>query len=398
MKMPRTRAWAPLVALLIAACGGGEPTVPGTGTTAGAPTTKGTFTTLVSFGDSLSDVGAYTPATLRPNSDPRDPLSYFGGKFTNNSAASEVWVEALARILGLKPVTPGEMGFAGQSVKCPAAANPASASTCTGWAQGGARVVDPNGIGKGDGALTVPMVTQVANHLAIFGSFKASDLIVVFGGNNDVFFQAEVLGIKAAAIQADAAAGRISLDVANKRLLDAQTEAQGEMKKAATELANLVKGQILAKGGKYVAVWNLPDSSLTPFGQMQSVSSRQVLTTLVDTFNLWLREGLTNQPVQLVDANASFKDVYLNPTKYGLTNNKVPACDAAKIEVVTGGIVKTGSSLFCSSTVGDFFNGIREGADVDTWQFADGVHPTTGGHRVLATEAAKTLRGFGWIN
>ena len=69
------------------------------------------------------------------------------------------------------------------------------------------------------------------------------------------------------------------------------------MKKAATELADLVKNQILAKGGKYVAVWNLPDSSLTPYGQSLPVSSRQVLTTLVDTFNLWLREGLTNQQV-----------------------------------------------------------------------------------------------------
>ena len=395
MKMPRIRAWAPLVALLMAACGGGEPPVPGTGSPAGAPTTKGSFTALVSFGDSLSDVGAYSPATSLAGN---GQAPFFGGKFTTNSATSAVWVEALATGLGLA-VTAGEMGFAGQSVKCPAAlANPAYAPTCTGWAQGGSRVTDPNGIGKAGGALTVPMVTQVANHLARFGSFKASDLIVVFGGNNDVFVQAGVLGAKAAAIQTDAAAGKISPDEANKRLLDAQTEAQGEMKKAASELAELVKSQILAKGGKYVAVWNLPDSSLTPYGQSLPVSSRQVLTTLVDTFNLWLRDGLTNQPVQLVDANASFKDVYLNPAKYGLTNNKVPACDAAKIALITRGAVTDGSSLFCNSTAGVPFNGIRDGADVNTWQFADGVHPTTGGHRVLATEAAKTLRAFGWIN
>ncbi|MEI6027508.1 MAG: SGNH/GDSL hydrolase family protein [Betaproteobacteria bacterium] len=395
MKMPMIRAWAPLVALLIAACGGGEPPVPGTGAPAGAPSTKGSFTALVSFGDSLSDLGAYSPATSLAGN---GQAPFFGGKFTTNGATSAVWVEALATSLGLA-VTAGEMGFAGQSVKCPAAlANPAYAPTCTGWGQGGARVTDPNGIGKAGGALTVPMVTQVANHLARFGSFKASDLIVVFGGNNDVFVQSGVLGAKATAIQTDAATGKISPDEASKRLLDAQTEAQGEMKKAATELADLVKNQILAKGGKYVAVWNLPDSSLTPYGQSLPVSSRQVLTTLVDTFNLWLREGLTNQPVQLVDANASFKDVYLNPTKYGLTNNKVPACDAAKIALITGGAVTDGSSLFCNSTAGVPFNGMRDGADVNTWQFADGVHPTTGGHRVLATEAAKTLRGFGWIN
>ena len=48
--------WA-FSALLLAACGGGDPNVPGSGLPAGAPTTKGKFTAFVSFGDSLSDIG-----------------------------------------------------------------------------------------------------------------------------------------------------------------------------------------------------------------------------------------------------------------------------------------------------------------------------------------------------
>ena len=74
-------------------------------------------------------------------------------------------------------MTPAEVGFNGQSVKCPAAANPAFATTCTGYGQGGARVTDPNGIGHnpdGTGALTVPIKTQIANHLARFGSFRTA--------------------------------------------------------------------------------------------------------------------------------------------------------------------------------------------------------------------------------
>ena len=55
------------------------------------------------------------------------------------------------------------------------------------------------------------------------------------------------------------------------------------------------------------------------------------------------------------------------------------------------------TSLFCNSTVGAPFNGIRAGADVNTWQFADGVHPTTGGHKLISTEAAKILKSYGWI-
>jgi phospholipase/lecithinase/hemolysin len=33
-----------------------------------------------------------------------------------------------------------------------------------------------------------------------------------------------------------------------------------------------------------------------------------------------------------------------------------------------------------------------------TWQFADSVHPTTGGHRLLSATFEAQLRSFGWIN
>ena len=86
---------------------------------------------------------------------------------------------------------------------------PALAATCTGYGQGGSRVTDPNGIGHSTGALTVPVVTQIANHLARFGSFKASDLIFVYAGSNDVFTQFGTFTTAAATIQAQAAAGKI---------------------------------------------------------------------------------------------------------------------------------------------------------------------------------------------
>ena len=334
MKYQRTWIAAALAAALLAACGGSDPDIPGSGSPSGAPTTKGSFEAVVSFGDSLSDVGAYTPATQVPGT---NPAVYFGGKFTtNNGTSSPVWVENVATALG-RVVTPHEVGFAGQSVKCQAAANPALASTCTGYGQGGSRVTDPNGIGKTGGALTVPVKTQIANHLARFGSFKASDLILVFGGNNDAFIQFGTFTATAQQIQADAAAGRITPDQANQLLFRAQTVAQEAMKQAALELAGYVKAEILAKGGRYVAVVNLPDSTLTPFGSTLPASVKPVLTGLVDVFNLWLRDGLTGQPVQIVDFNAAARDTYLNPTKYGITNNLEPACSATKIAAITGG-------------------------------------------------------------
>ena len=380
------------LAAFLAACGGGEAPIAGSVGPTGAPTVKATFSALVSFGDSLSDVGTYSPATsLTGNGAP----PFFGGKFTNNSATSTIWVENLAASLGLV-ITPAEMGFAGQSVKCPAAANPALAATCTGYGQGGSRVTDPNGIGHSSGALTVPVKTQIANHLARFSSFKASDLITVFAGANDVFTQFGAFTTAAASIQADAIAGKLTADQANLALFAAQSQAQGEMKKAALELAAYVRDQILAQGGKYVIVMTLPDIADTPFGNSLPATVRPALTDLSLVFNLWLRDGLSQQPVEIVDGFALFKDLYANPAKYGISNNTVPACDATKIAAITAGAVTDGSSLFCNSTTGAPYNGLRAGADVNTWAFADSVHPTTGGHKVLSDAIAAQLKSFGW--
>ena len=395
----RSALWALLGSVLLAACGGDDVTVPGTTPPTGAPTAKGNFTSLVSFGDSLSDQGSYAPATSLSGN---GQAPFFGGKFTVNldHNGGTIWVENLATTLGLA-VFPAEMGFAGQSVKCPVKfVVPAAAALCTSYGQGGSRVTNPAGIGNngGAGALTVPMVKQIDNHLAAFGGkFNATDLIVVWGGNNDVFVQFGAFGAAAAAIQADAMAGKIGADEANKRLYDAQTAAQEGMKRAAQELTGYVRDKILAKGGKYVTVFNLPDSSLTPFGSTLPVDARGVLTTLVDTFNLWLRDGLGGQPVKLVDQNTAGKAVYANPGQYGLTVNTVPTCDATAISAITGGAVTDGSSLFCNGTPGVGYYGLRAGANVDTWQFADGVHPTPGGHKVISDYVTSQLRAFGWI-
>lgn len=398
--MKTIRSWAPsvLVSLLLVACGGSDPTVPGSGSPAGAPTTKGAFTAVVSFGDSLSDVGAYAPATSLTGN---GAAPYFGGKFTTNSATGTVWVENIATSLGLL-VTPAEVGYNGQSVKCPVAAvNAALAGTCTGYGQGGSRVTDPNGIGRnpatGAGALTVPVKTQIANHLARFTSFKASDLILVLGGDNDALVQFSAFAATAAQAQADAAAGKITADQANLALFQAQTAAQGEMKKGAFELAGYVNTEILAKGGKYVVVVSGVDLALTPFGGSVPATAKPVLAGLIEVFNLWLREALTGQPVLLIDSNAVFNELLKSPATFGFANTTVPACDPAKIQVITGGVVTNGSSLACNSTVGAPYYGLLTGADATTWLFADGVHPTTGGHKAFSDAVSKQLKAAGWI-
>ncbi len=392
-------------ATLLAACGGGDPVVetPTGAGPAGAPTTMGTFTRVISIGDSLSDLGAYAPATsLAGNGTP----PFFAGRFTTNAydtyaSASQqntgtVWPEVVAASLGLV-ITPAEVGFAGASVKCPVAtAVPALAGTCTGYGQGGSRVTDANGIGKSGGALTVPLVTQVANHLARFTSFTAGDLIFVYGGNNDVFFQHGAYMQFAALVAADLAAGRVTAAQAADSLAVMRTGALGEMKNVARQLAALVKNSIVAKGGKYVVVMNLADSSQTPYGGTLSVGNRTLLGEMSAEFNAWLKDALTGVPVRILDARAITAGVLANPASFGFVNTTVPACDAAKISAITGGKVTDGSSLFCNKTPGAPFNGIRTGADTTTWLFADAVHPTTGGHVAFGQAVIAQVRTFGW--
>jgi phospholipase/lecithinase/hemolysin len=101
--------------------------------------------------------------------------------------------------------------------------------------------------------------------------------------------------------------------------------------------------------------------------------------------------------VRIYDSSAGFAAITSDPASYGITNVTVPACDAAKIAKITGGKVVDGSSPFCNATPGAPFNGIRDGADANTWLFADGVHPTTGGQRALGGAVVANLRAWGWI-
>jgi phospholipase/lecithinase/hemolysin len=403
--MNRINAWGCTIvgALLLGACGGGGSSGPDPATSASALHAGRNITSVISFGDSLSDAGTYTPATAIPGTDP--PV-YLGGKFTTNSATGTIWVENIAATLGLV-VTPAEVGFAGQSVHCPAAAQ-GLGTTCTAYGQGGSRVTDPNGKRHAAGALTVPVKTQIANHLARFGRFQSRDLILVWAGANDLLWEVEPdpavnpnsFVVKLFQIQAQVQAGALSPDQANALLSEALATSQAAMKLAARQLAGYIRSEILDKGGRTVAVLNLPDPVSTPEGSATAAALPVLgaaMTSLADAFNLALAQGLQGQEARLIDVRGVISDVVARPSAYGMVNASVPACDAAKMSLITGGAVTDGFSLFCNATPGAPYNGIRDGADVRTWFFADGNHPTTGGYKVISDAVLRQLDAFGWL-
>jgi outer membrane lipase/esterase len=351
-------------AALLVACGGGDDS-------------KFVTTRVVSFGDSLSDLGAYAPATSLAGN---GSAPVFGGKFTTNvhsgyTAGSNIntastWVEVVAGRLGVL-ISPHEVGFGATSAKCPA-----NNATCTGYGQGGSRVTAPNGIGKDGGALTVPMVTQVANHITRFSSFGEGDLVFVWGGNNDAFIQLGAVGQ--------------GLPVAT---------AVANMSTAANELVALINTQIIAKGANRVAVMNLPDASQTPGFAGLDAQTKGLLSQLSAQFNSTLATGLNGvAQARIIDARGLIGAVATSPSTYGLTNVVDAACDPAKIAAITRGGVTDGSSLFCNATAGAPFDGLKTGASASTWFFADSVHPTSGGHKVIGDIVYGELQKAGWVN
>lgn len=318
------------------------------------------FSGIVSFGDSLSDVGTYAVGTVK---------ALGGGKYTVNSPDSKNWIELMASRLNVSTPCPAQTGLQGdpaQGFSVPVTNN----TSCTAYAQGGARVTNPVGPGNRAlgganavlGQLTVPVATQIQNHLtAKAGTFTGSEVVFVMAGGNDLF-------INAGAVSAGGS----------------PTNAVTAMGTAGAELAGYVRNLILGKGAKYVVVVNLPDVSRTPYALAQDVTTQGFINTMVTTFNSQLQQGLSGADVLLVDAYTVSRDQSVNPSKYGLTNVTMPACDLSPAKNPLG------SSLVCTR------NTLIPGV-TDNFQFADSVHPTPYGYKLIADVVTDEMRKRGWL-
>jgi phospholipase/lecithinase/hemolysin len=183
-------ALALLTAAVLTACGGNGPS-------AGDQTPKTKFSSQITFGDSLSDVGTYAVGGV---------AALGGGQYTingNNTAISpeltgKNYTQLIAAQLGLPAPCAAQTGLEGTAAagfSVPVTDHP----ECFNYAQGGARVTDPHGPGNkffdapgavSLGQMTVPVVTQISNHLAkVGGKFKGDELVIVMAGGNDVLEQ-----------------------------------------------------------------------------------------------------------------------------------------------------------------------------------------------------------------
>ncbi len=382
MGIIRSRLASLVAAIALVACGGG-----GSG---------GGFGSMVSFGDSLSDVGTYRVGTI---------AALGGGKWTVNSSTAQNWTELVSAKVGAGAPCAAQTGLL---VNIPGftGAPVTDVPGCRNYAQGGSRVSNPFSLNSATlqappfnqinlGVMAEPVATQMSKHLLNVGSYTGNELVTVLAGGNDLFMN--LAGVDSAQAGGSAAVGaaiaagwpaQVQAAVApgGAAAVDAAINAAGAgMAQAGSELASLVRTQVLDKGARYVVVINLSDASRTPFGLSQNAPTRALIDTLVTTFNSQLQTGLNGTPVVLVDAYAQLRDETANPAKHGLTNTTDPACSTT-----SPANPLQGSSLGCTaaSTVA---------ADTSTYLFADSVHLTPLGYRLLAEQVMARMAAVGWI-
>ncbi|MFM0735818.1 SGNH/GDSL hydrolase family protein [Paraburkholderia xenovorans] len=390
---------------LIAACGGGSDN----NNNASSTPAGGVKLQVVSFGDSLSDVGTYSPVIQS---------SFGGGRFTTNPG--EVWTQKVAEYYG-GTLTPAYVGGFGQ---------PLVATGGFGYAQGGSDVVNPQGQGWAPNnlaATTVPVVTQVANYLSAHTNFNANQLVLVNGGANDIFqFAGTTANLTALAtalatqypllVQAgqlpNSQAGQVAFIVGYLQQLPNPQIAQ-----AATQLAAQVQ-TIVNSGATHVVVSTVPDIGNTPLGvaaEAATPGSSKLLTGITAAYNYLLVQNMTALglvgtgagKVIVADAFTWLDQQLPNYKALGFTvSNTGTACNLAAMVSnatayatanpgATNGLTPAqygaqfGSSLFCSPQTYTV-----AGAD-QTYMFADTVHPSTHTHALFAQYVQQQIAATG---
>ena len=175
------------------------------------------------------------------------------------------------------------------------------------------------------------------------------------------------------------------------------------MQTAADDMATAVKG-LVAKGAKYVVVVNIPDVSQTPQvlgaivrnadGTVKDKSVQDIALAMVSAYNSELKANLAGTAgVLFVDAFTENQNQLKNPAQYGLTDVTHVACNLvfpANVFASNSGGLDDGSSLGCNKS--NLVTG-----DTSHYLFADKVHPTPFGHKLLAQFVTKNMVTAGWL-
>ncbi|KAA0581371.1 autotransporter domain-containing protein [Azospirillum sp. B21] len=220
----------------------------------------------------------------------------------------------------------------------------------TDYAVGGARVNTSVGVpATGPTALAPSVATQISGYLASTGGrADPNALYTVWGGANDILAS-----------------------------LSNPATAQATVTQAASDLVTQV-ARLRAAGARTILVPTVPDIGSTPFGQAQGAAAAGQISQLVGGYNQLVTLGLANAGVSVIpiDTYSLLRAAVANPASFGFTN-------------VTGTACTTSSSLLCTSAT------LVAPNAAESYLFADGVHPTTAGHRAVSDFVLNALTAPG---
>jgi phospholipase/lecithinase/hemolysin len=246
----------------------------------------GGFSAVYAFGDSLSDAGNVSLATLG-----NVPVGgvYSGGRFTDGN----VWVQDLAQNLGLPAVKPSLAGG-------------------TDYADGGAET----GATAVHAQNPTDLPSQLGQFVASVPNPSPTALYTVWAGSNDV------------------------LDIANSTETPAQQQAS--VQQAVSNETSFISG-LVAHGAKNLVVMDVPDLGKTPY-EMARPASDAASTSLAQTYNTDLGAALqqimasSGASIDYVNTFGLLDMAIANPGAYGLTNVTQP--------VWTGNLTDSHSGVF----------------------------------------------------
>jgi len=255
------------------------------------------------------------------------------GKFTTNPGP--VWSEVFAQHFGF-------------------AALP-SAAGGTDYAYGGARVTDLPGVV--DAPLNpmdaTPVATQVKQYLAK-GPINPNAIYTIQGGGDDFFYQFGLLAAGAATPdQVQAALGQAAVDLGKQAAI------------------------LQAAGARYIIVWTGSDVGTSLFGQASGQAAQ--LTALSNFFNTTLMSTLSAAGVQAIRVNtfALQNEILHDPAAYGLKNVTSVACTVPSGQTIA---LCNPATLVSPDAPSTYF-------------WANGAHPTTAVHRILADAVVSMIEG-----
>jgi len=214
------------------------------------------------------------------------------------------------------------------------------------WAVGGARTGTDS---VGALGYTPSLASQYARYLSSGNTVDPNALYTVWGGANDLF-----------AVQANPA------------------QAQAIIGGAVTAQIGLV-GALTQAGAQYILVPTIPDLGLTPSSRAGGAVAMAQGTALTNSYNSALFGGLASAGLHVIplDTFHFLQEVVANPGAYGITNVTGTACQPQI----------TAQSLTCNPT-----SLVNPGAP-NSYLFADGVHPTSGAHKVIGDFAISVIEG-----